>query len=108
MKLLLDEQVPQQLAACFPSEFEIRTVQQMAWGGTTNGRLRQLASDHGFVALVTADQNIEYQQNLTNLPVMLIILVSYGNRIQELEPLVPGIVDVLENSSELGIYRVQA
>ena len=51
MKLLLDEQVPRQLAALFPDEFEVRTVQQMGWAGTKNGQLLQLASEHQFVAM---------------------------------------------------------
>ncbi len=106
MKLLLDEQVPQQLAASFPAGFEIQTVQQMGWAGTKNGQLLQLASEHKFVALVTADKNMEYQQNHTDLPVMVIVLIASGNRLQELEPLVPGILNVLNHNSDAGIYRV--
>ena len=108
MKLLLDEQVPRQLTASFPTGFEVRTVSQRGWSGTKNGRLLQLASENGFVALITADKNIEHQQNLSNLPVMLIVLVAYGNRLQDLVPLVPGILDVLEHNSDPGIYRVDA
>lgn len=108
MKLPLNEQVPRQLAACFPGEFEIRTVQQMGWSGTTNGRLLRLGSDHDFTALITADKNIEYQHNLAELPVRLIVLIAYGNRIQELEPLVPGILSVLAQYTAPGIYRVHA
>ena len=106
MKLLLDEQVPRQLATVFPVEFEVRTVQQMGWGGTKNGQLIRLTAEHGFTALITADRNMEYQQNLADLPVMVIVLVAYGNRLQELEPLVPGTLDVLARHSDPGIYRV--
>ncbi|MCP4258136.1 MAG: hypothetical protein GY774_11665 [Planctomycetes bacterium] len=107
MKLLLDEQLPRQLATCFPDSFEVRTVQQMGWGSTTNGRLLRLAADHGFVALVTVDKNIEYQHNLATLPTMVIVLDAYGNRLQDLEPFVPGVIDVLARHSDLRIYRVQ-
>jgi len=108
MKLLLDEQVPRQLAFLFPDEFEVKTVQQMEWAGTKNGHLLQLASEHNFVALITADKNMEYQQNHADLPVMVIVLISHGNRLQELEPLIPGILNVLNNNSDVGIYRVEA
>ena len=108
MKLLLDEQVPRQLAALFPAEFEVQTVQQMGWAGTKNGQLLQLAFEHKFVALVTADKNMEYQQNHADLPVMVIVLIANGNRLQELEPLVPSILNVLNHNSEAGIYRVDA
>ena len=67
MKLLLDEQVPRQLAAFFPHDFEVQTVQQMGWAGTKNGHLLKLATEYGFTALVTADKNIEYQQNHLDL-----------------------------------------
>jgi predicted nuclease of predicted toxin-antitoxin system len=108
MKLLLDEQVPRQLAASFPAEFDVRTVQQMGWAGTKNGQLLQWASDHKFVALVTADKNMEYQQNHAELSVMVIVLIAHGNRLQELEPLVPGILNVLNHNSDAGNYRVDA
>ena len=88
MKLLLDEQVPRQLATSFPAEFEVQTVQQMGWAGTKNGQLLQLASEHEFLALITADKNMEYQQNHADLPIMVIVLIAQGNRLQELEPLI--------------------
>jgi predicted nuclease of predicted toxin-antitoxin system len=106
MKLLLDEQVPWQLAASFPAEFEIQTVQQMGWAGTKNGQLLRLASEHKFVALITADKNMEYQQNHADIQVMVIVLIAYGNRLQELEPLVPEILNVLNHNSIAGIYRI--
>ncbi len=37
MKLLLDESVPKRLGSFFPGEFEIHTVQQMGWTGSSNG-----------------------------------------------------------------------
>ena len=63
MKLLLTSPVPRRLASFFPSEFEVRTVQQMGWAGSTNGALLRLATDHAFNALVTVDQGFEHQQN---------------------------------------------
>ncbi|MEE9354894.1 MAG: DUF5615 family PIN-like protein [Methylococcaceae bacterium] len=108
MKLLLDEQVSRQLAEFFPVEFDVQTVQQMGWGGTKNVQLLQLAFEGGFIALVTADKNMAYQQNHADLPVMVIVLVAFGNRLQELEPLVPGVLNALALSSEPGIYRVDA
>ena len=106
MKLLLDEQVPWQLAALFPTEFEIKTVQQMGWAGTKDGQLLQLASKDNFVALITADKNMEYQQNHEDLKIMVIVLIAQGNRLQELQPLIPGVLNILHHNSCAGIYRV--
>jgi len=106
MKLLLDEQVPRQFASFFPAEFDVRTVQQMGWSGTKNGQLIQLAFEHGFAALITADKNMEHQQDHASLRLMVVVLVALGNRLQELEPLVPGILKVLACYASPGVYRV--
>ncbi len=106
MNLLLDEQVPRQLAASFPACFEVQTVQQMGWAGTKNGQLLRMVFEHKFAALITADKNMEYQQNHADLPVMVIVLIAHGNRLQELQPLVPRILDILSHNSSPGIYRV--
>lgn len=108
MKLLLDEQVPRQLAALFPVGFEVKTVQQMRWAGTKDRQLLQLASKHNFVALITADKNMEYQQNHEDIKIMVIVLIAQGNRLQELQPLVPDVINILNHNSNPGIYRVDA
>ena len=108
MKLLLDESIPRQLAKHFPDTFEIRTVVQMGWGGTANGALLQLATRHGFEALITADQGIAHQQNPTTLPLRVIVMVAPRTRIQELKPLVPKVIETLRIHSPIGIYYVAA
>ena len=106
MKLLLDESIPRPLGACFPDSFEIGTVQRMGWAGRTNGELLRLAAKHGFDAFVTADQGIEFQQNLDSLPLPVVVLVATRTRVQELQPLVPRVVDVVTGSMQRRIYRV--
>jgi predicted nuclease of predicted toxin-antitoxin system len=106
MKLLLDESVPKRLAGQFPGDFETMTVPQIGWAGTRNGELLRKAADAGFDALITADQGIEYQQNLSTLGLRIIVLIAPRTRLQELEPLVPKVVDVLQRESAIGVYRV--
>ena len=108
MKLLLDESAPRRLASFFPDRFEVRTVQQMGWAGSGNGDLLRLAADHKFDALVTVDQGIEYEQNLDSLPVPVVIMIAARNRLQQLQPLVPGVVAVLSGDLQGRIYRVSA
>ena len=76
MKLLLDESVPRQLARSFPQTLEVYTVQQMGWAGCSNGDLLKRAATHGFAALITADQGIEYQQNPATLPIPVLVLIA--------------------------------
>ena len=108
MKLLLDESTPRRLVDHFPDKFEIKTVPQMGWAGTGNGELLRLAGEHGFNALVTADQGIEHEQNIAALPISVIVMVAHRTRLQDLKPLVPGVVDALKTTAEVGLYRVVA
>ena len=82
----------------------MRTVQQMGWTGSSNGDLLRLASAHGFDALITVDQGIEYQQNLTHLTIP--VIVAHQNRLQELRPLVPKVVAAVSGNLQKRIYLV--
>jgi predicted nuclease of predicted toxin-antitoxin system len=108
MKLLLDESIPRQLAASSPEIFDIQTVPQMGWAGRQNGLLLELAADHEFDAVITADQGIEHQQNLAELPIMVIVMIAHRTRVKDLESLVPQVLDLLKSESENRVYRVPA
>ena len=45
--------------------------------------------------MLTADQNIEFHQNLSTLPVAVVVLAAESNRLESLEPLVPAVLDAL-------------
>jgi hypothetical protein len=62
----------------------------------------------GFDGLLTADQNIEFQQNLTTLPIAVVVLVAESNRLESLEPLVPAVLQVLKAISPKTLVRVGA
>ena len=106
MKLLLDESIPYPLISSFPPAFQVRTVRHMGWAGGNNGDLLRLAAEHGFDALVTADQGIEYQQNLNNLPLPIVIMVAHRTRVQELRPLVSQVVAIANGDLRRIVYRV--
>ncbi len=54
-----------------------------------NGKLLQAAFECGFDAVITADQNLKYQQNLTRLPVSVVVLQARTNRPNEIVALAP-------------------
>ena len=60
----------------------------MGWSGVKNGKLLALASA-SFEAFVTVDRNMPFQQNLSTLPVALVVLESASNELSALLPLVP-------------------
>jgi predicted nuclease of predicted toxin-antitoxin system len=80
VRILLDESLPRPLARLLP-EHEVRTVAAMGWTGIRNTELLQLAAGE-FDAFLTADQNLEHQQNLNDLPIAVVILVAPTNRIE--------------------------
>ena len=106
MKLLFDESVPRQLGVYFPDRIEVQMAQRMGWAGSKNGDLLRLAASHGFDALITADQGIEYQQNLESLPIPVVVMIASRTRIQELQSLVPRVVDIVTGNMQKRVYRV--
>ena len=108
MKLLLDESLPKQLISSFPEEFEVTTVQQMGWTGTENGELLTLGAENEFAVLVTADKGIEYQQDPKSLPITVVVLSAHRTRVQDLQPLIPGLLGLLSKRLELKVYHVGA
>lgn len=94
MKLLLDENLPHQLRHELPGH-ECFTVAYMGWGGVENGALLALAASNGFDALLTKDANLEYEQNLTNLPIAVVVIVARSNDIDDIRPLLPQLMSAL-------------
>ena len=52
----------------------------MKWTSLGNGALLEQAAT-AFDVLLTADQNIEFQQNLATLPIAVVVLVADSNRL---------------------------
>jgi len=72
-RILLDANLPIGLKVAL-SAYEVVTAFEMGWGRLVNGELIAAAEAGGFELLITADQNMEYQQNLTNRSLALIVL----------------------------------
>ena len=73
MRILLDQNTPRAVARLLPGH-EVRPAADEGWQELTNGELLKAAEEAGFVALVTADKNIRYQQNLTGRQIALVVL----------------------------------
>ena len=93
MRLLLDECVPKRLKRELLGH-EVQTVQDMGWAGIKNGALLKLA-DEQFDALLTVDQGIEYQQDLSGLRVSVVVMLAASNDVDDLRPLLPGVEQAL-------------
>lgn len=90
MKILLDECTPRLVKKRLP-QFFIRTAQELGWTGIKNGKLLSLAEGQ-FDVLVSTDQNLPFQQNLTGKKLAVIILPS--NKV----PIVAQLISAIEQS----------
>ncbi len=104
MRLLLDECVPKRLRRELPGH-EVRTVQEAGWAGVRNGTLLR-AADGTFDAMLTVDQGVEHQQNVTGLRIGVVVMVAASNDIDDLRPLVPAVLDTLRTLKAGEIRRV--
>jgi len=95
MRLLLDESLPHDLAALILGH-QVSTVRHQGWASFKNGKLLALASTK-FDVFITADRNLEFQQNLAQLPIAVVVLAARRNRLQDLEPLLPELAIVLND-----------
>jgi hypothetical protein len=71
-RILLDQNVPVSLGQLLTEP--AATAHEMGWGRLSNGDLLAQAESAGFQVLITADQNIRYQQNLAERKIALIVL----------------------------------
>jgi predicted nuclease of predicted toxin-antitoxin system len=106
MRVLLDEQLPRHLAREIGGH-DVSTVQQRGWAGLKNGELLRAAAAEGFEILVTADRNLQFQQNLSRTVLGIVLLVAPSNALEDLLPLVPGLRAAISKSRPGQILRVE-
>jgi hypothetical protein len=94
MRILLDESLPKDLKGLFVNH-EAETVALAGWAGVKNGKLLALAAT-AYDVFLTADQNIEFQQNLSKLPVSSLVMVLVNNRIETIARLLPEVLVALD------------
>jgi uncharacterized protein (DUF1501 family) len=97
-KVLLDENIPQRLRLHLDNH-EVVTTGFKGWAGLSNGALLDAAERAGIDVLVTADQGLNYQQNLRGRRIALVVIstnrssavLANARRIQDaIDAAVPG------------------
>ena len=104
MLVLLDEQLPRHLAREIGGH-NVSTVQQRGWAGLKNGELLRVAADAGFEVLVTADRNLQFQQNLSLSRLGIILLIAPSNALEDILPLVPNLLATILKASPGRLLR---
>ena len=90
MRILLDESLPERLGPLLVGHVW-DSVRRQGWAGFKNGKLLAAASPH-FDVLLTADKNMEYQQNLATLPMAIVVMLAHSNRMDDLIKVIPAVL----------------
>ena len=106
MRVLLDECLPRRLKPELVGH-DARTAPEMGWASKRNGELLALAVGL-FDVFITADRNLSYQQDLSSFDIAIVVLVARSNRFDDLQPLVPRILEVLPSAQRGMATVVQA
>lgn len=94
MRVLLDENLPHDLSKLLVGH-AVSTVQGLGWTGTKNGALLKRAIGECDV-FVTMDSNIEHQQNVAGLAFGMVVLGAASNRMADLLPVVPELLQAID------------
>jgi len=95
MKLLFDQGTPVPLRQ-FLLAHAVETAYDKGWSNIKNGALLRLAEDEGFETLITTDQNLRYQQNLTGRKIAIAVLMTTSwprikNHVATVVPIIDGL-----------------
>src|ERR1700738_3146730 len=94
MRILIDEFLDERFRKSFP-EHDCQTARYAGFAGLRNGELLKAAESAKFEVLLTADQGFEYQQNLEDRKIALIIFRTKSNRLKDLLPHVAACKEIL-------------
>jgi len=75
LRVLFDKNVPYGTRH-FLSNHQVETVDDHGWSRISNGELLKTAEASGFDVVLTADQNIVYQQTLVRRKIALVVFGS--------------------------------
>lgn len=107
MRVLLHECLPRQLVRDPPGH-DVTTVQREGWAGTKNGALLKLTAAAGFEAFVSVNKGVEYQQRVATLPFGVVAVRAPSTDLDDLRPLMPGVLAALLGLRPGQLARVPA
>lgn len=74
---------------------DVHHVVDMGWSSKRNSELLRLMLAERFDAFLTVDQHLEFQQNLRASGIGVVVVAARTNRLKELRPLVPRMLEAL-------------
>lgn len=93
-KVLIDECLPRRLIRDL-SAYHAATVPQRGWAGKKDRELLNLAASE-FDVFVTLDSNLAFQQNISRMPLGVVVMHVKSSRYESLQPLVSALVSAID------------
>jgi len=106
MKILLDECIPVRLKKLLP-DFKVYTVTEMGWTSFKNGKLMKISIESGFDIMITVDENLQYQQNIKEYDISIVVFEVLYNRFQDFIPLIPKFIELQSKLEKKKIYMIK-
>lgn len=105
MRVLLDECVNQRLRHHLPGH-ECQTARYAGLAGVENGELLLAAEAANFDVLLTVDRGFEYQQNLTDRRITVIVFCGESVLFEDLLPLMVTCLNHLNSIQPGQVIRI--
>ena len=105
MRLLLDECVSEGLRSYLVGH-DCQTARYAGFAGLENGQLLTAAEAAKFDVVLTVDRGFEYQQNLGQRRIAVIIFCGKSVLLEDLVPLVPACLAQVESIQPGQVVRV--
>ena len=105
MHILFDHNTPRQLRQHLGDGHSVTLARELAWNEKSNGDLIASADEAGFDLLITCDQSIQYQQNLTARKIAIIVLMPAHWK--TLAPFVDRIKEAVEKAAQNSYQEFQ-
>lgn len=105
MRVLLDECVPRKLKNHLLGH-ECATVPDAGLAGKKNGELLSLAEQAGFDVFLTVDHGIEYEQNLAQRKIAVVVIYAKSSRLNDLIVHMPATLNALASIASGQLIKV--
>ena len=106
MRILLDESVPERIGDLLDGH-GWSSVRREGWAGLKNGKLLATAAS-AFDVLLTADKNMEFEQNLSTLPMAIVVMRAHSNRVEDLSKGMLAVLQALQTLQPKTLVKVAA
>jgi hypothetical protein len=85
---------------------DVQATKELGLERLANGKLLAAAEERGFQVFVTTDKNLRHQQNISKLNLAVITLASRFTGLEDIEPLAPAVLQLLDQAVGPGTDNV--